>query len=133
MSKQRTITLTDAPPVRIREDDWPVIAHGQYRDYDGQYDFQSDREWKCDIRVRRNTDGRMIVYGTYSHYTAFQRERGITARAGVVLEAGADPIPAIRSIGETLTDVTAEAGFEFNAHVSACVRDCIGDLPANEL
>jgi len=132
--KMRTITLTDAPPVRIREDDWPVIAHGAYRDHDNEYEFQANRRWKADVRVRQHADGRMIVYGVYDYDTVFQGERGITIRAGVVLDAGADPVSAIRTVGETLDEALAEAGFDaLTPQVSEATRDCIADLPAVEL
>ena len=60
-SKTRTITLTGRAPVRIREDEWPVIASGSYKDWDNQYEFQANREWKASIRVRQHPDGRKHV------------------------------------------------------------------------
>lgn len=133
-AKTRTITLTDAPPVKIREDEWPVIAHGQYTDHDGEVEYQANRKWRADIRVRRHADCRMIVYGVYDYDTEFQRERAITTRAGELLEPGADPVAAIRAVGATLAESTEEAGYAgFRSHISAAVRDCIADLPAVEL
>lgn len=41
MTETRTITLTNRPPVRIREDHWPVIAHGLHRAHDGQIECQA--------------------------------------------------------------------------------------------
>jgi len=132
--KKRTITLTDAAPVRINQDDWPVIADGQYHDHDNQYEFQANRTWRCVIRVRQHTDGRMIVYGVYEYDTQFQGERDCTVRAGEVLESDADPIPALWRTGEALSDALEEAGCgEYSAHVAQTVRECIADLPAREL
>lgn len=134
--KQRTITLTDRRPVKIYEDEWPVIAHGQYRDHDNQYEFQANRKWKCDIRVRQHADGRTLVYGVYDYDTEVQNERGFTARAGLLLD-GARPtarIPeAIRTVGATIAAAATEAGHDAGAHISAVARKCIAALPAVEL
>lgn len=61
-AKHRTITLTDRPPVRIREDAWPVIARAS--DWDGEFEFQSHRKWTIIVRQNRG-DGRTIVYGVF--------------------------------------------------------------------
>lgn len=140
-TKTRTITLTNRPPVRIREDQWPVIAHGSYSDHDNQYEFQANRKWKADIRVRQHEDGRVIVYGVYDYDTAFQNESGITVKAGEVIEPGADVVAAIREVGDTMIAevgdtmiaATDEAGHDFRRHILAAVRDCISELPAVEL
>ena len=62
--KTLTITLTDRPPVKIIDADWPVIAHGSYDRHDGQVESEANRIWSLSIRVRRHADGRLIVYGT---------------------------------------------------------------------
>lgn len=132
--KKRTITLSGRAPVTISEDAWPVIAHGSYRDHDNQYEFQANRTWKCDIRVRRHEDGRAIVYGVYDYTTAFQGARGFVGKAGALLDASADLGAAINDVGRTLTLAALEAGHDdFAAHISAAVRDCVADLPAEEL
>jgi len=132
-SKTRTITLTARPPVKIREDEWPVIAHGKYHHHDNQYEFQANRLWKMDVRVRQHADGRAIVYGVYDYDTAFRTERGFLAKAGLVVDQGADLVDAIRTVGETLADAASEAEHDFGADISAAVRDCIAELPAQEL
>lgn len=132
--KTRTITLTDRAPVKIREDEWPIVAHGSYSNHDNQYESQANRKWKCDVRVREHEDGRAIVYGIYDYDTAFQGERGFAAKAGALIGASTDRVSAIRSVGETLTESAVEAGHEdFVAHISAAVRECVADLPAEEL
>lgn len=132
--KTRIITLTNRQPVKVREDLWPTVAHGTYGEHDNQYEFQANRIWKCNVRVRQHQDGRAIVYGIYSFESQFQDERDFEAKAGLLLDTGADLISAIRSVGETLTDAAIEAGHEdFAAHISAAVRDCVADLPAEEL
>jgi len=130
-TKKRTITLTDRPPVRIDEASWPVIAHGSYSDHDNQYEFQANRTWKANIRVRQHADGRAIVYGTYDYSTAFQADRDITAKAGVLVDAGADLVRAIRQVGASLTTATAEQNAA--EHIAECVRECIANLPAEDL
>lgn len=133
-TKTRIITLTGRAPVRIREDEWPVIASGSYRDHDNQYEFQANRKWKCDIRVRQHADGRAIVYGVYEYETQFQHERNFVARAGVLLLDGASGIASgISEVASTLAAAAEEAGHEFRSHISAAMRECIADLPAVEL
>lgn len=124
-AKIRTITLTDRPPVRIREDAWPEIAHGQYERYDNQYRFQANRTTDIDIRVRQHADSRAIVYGVYDYSTAFQGERGALHRAGLLLDAGADLAAAIKQVGHELTELSGHA-----EEIRDCVNECIADLPA---
>ena len=132
-AKTRTITLTDRAPVKIQDDEWPVIAHGSYSDFDNGYEFQANRTWKLSIRVRRHADGRAIVYGVYDYSTAFQGERGFAARAGKLLSAGDDIVGAIRTVGRTIAEEAEGAGHEFGAHVAVAVRECIADLPAEPI
>lgn len=130
--KYRTITLTDSPPVRIREDQWPVVAHGGYEDYDNQYRFQANRTTDIDIRVRQNPDGRTIVYGVYKYDTHFQGERGESHRVGVLLDPGADLPAAIRQVGNELIDRLGDHSDDAQ-HVRTVINGCISDLPAVEL
>lgn len=127
MSK-RTITLTDRPPVRIDDANWPLIASATYHDYDGQYDFQSFRHWRGFIGVRRHSDGRMIVYGTCSaEGCGSSTTREYSLKAGEKLDAGADVIAAIHRIHGTIghNDIHESWGNLGN--------ECIADLPAEEL
>lgn len=111
-AKTRTITLTNRPPVRIREDQWPQIA--QAKRWDNQYESQAIRTWA--LRVRQHEDGRTIVYGAYDSRYAGEHGR----RAGELLDAGADIAASIRRVGE-------------HAGCDDCIDDCIADLPAVEL
>jgi hypothetical protein len=104
-----------------------LVAIGRYRDSDSTIESQAFRRWKVGVRVRQHADGRMIVYGGYDYSSAWASERDIVVRAGELLEAGGDPVEAIRRTGLTLTTDTDEAG------VAEAVRDCIGDLPARVL
>lgn len=110
--KYRTITLTDRVPVRIREDLWPQIAHGNWGD-NAAIPSQSNRG--CDIRVRQHADGRAIVYAT--SWSQWQGARGWSG--GELLAPGDDIPAAIRRVGSELNEVA--------------VRECIADLPAERL
>jgi len=132
-TKTRTITMTDRPPVKIRESEWPVIGRGEYDRADSPIRSQANRTWKCTIVVRQHDDGRAVVYGVYDYGTAWQGERNFGAKAGLLLGAGDDIVGAIHNIGATLTAAADEAGREFGPHISEAVRDCIADLPAEEI
>jgi len=132
-TKMRTIALTDRPPVRIREDAWPVIAHGRYRNHDNQYEFQANRRWRADVRVRQHADGRAIVYGVYEYETAYQGERGFNARVGELVAPGGDLVEAIRRVGASIGEAADVAGRDYRAHIDEAVRGCIADLPAEDL
>lgn len=129
-TKTRTITLTNRQPVKINEAEWPVIAVGSDRWHDGgQIESQANRRKKCSIRVRQHADGRAIVYGTYEYESAWQGERDVTERAGVLLEdADADLADAINGVMDTLAELSDDEDF-----VGRVARECIADLPAVEI
>lgn len=130
-SRQRTITLTDRPPVRIREDQWPEIAHGRWADHDGQIYDQANRTYRLDIRVRQHTDGRAIVYGVYDYDTLFQHESSEVHRVGLLLDPGADIPQAIKEIAYQLIQLISDD--EIHRHVRDAADECIGDLPVQDL
>lgn len=107
------ITLTGRPPVKIRKQDWPVVASA--RDWEGEHEFQSFRKWR--LYVRRHADGRTIVYGV--HETAWRGEHD--RRAGELLDASQDVCAAILRVGERV-------GCD-----QAVIDACIADLPAVEI
>jgi len=111
-SKSRTITLTDAAPVRIRDADWPVIAQSTW--YAERNYSDATRVWW--LKVRQHADGRTIVYG--GHDTQWEGERN--RRAGVVLEAGEYVVGAIKR-------VAALVGAD------KCQDACISSLPPVEI
>ena len=110
--KTRTITLTDRPPVTIREDQWPQIASA--KDWDNTHESQANRTWA--LRVRQHDDGRAIVYGLYD--SQFQNEREL--RAGELVEADGDIAAAIHRVAK-------------NCNCEQIAQECIADLPAVEL
>lgn len=128
-TKQRTITLTGRAPVKIREDQWPVIAQADgdsYRGNDYGRHNQAVHQGECDqytLRVRQHEDGRAIVYGILDAAIAAWNAPagGETRRGGETLDAGADLAAAIRRVGESC---------ELPDRI---IRECIADLPAEEL
>lgn len=128
-TKTRTVTLTDAAPVKIRADQWPEIAGGEWSTHDNQYEFQANRTWKLWVKVRQHADGRTLVYGGYLYDTAVQNEDSCSAKRGELLGAGDDIIAAIRRVGSDLGAAHEDAG----AHAREVVQECIADLPAQEI
>lgn len=115
--KVRTITLTDRPPVRIREDEWPIVAEA--KGWDGcpqTVECQSDT---FALRVRQHADGRAIVYATY--LGASQGSFREDWRGGQLVDTGADVASAIREVGEA------------GSLPAWTIRECIADLPAEEI
>lgn len=128
----RTITMTGRPPVKIREDDWPVIAVASYHDHDGEVDYQANRQWKGFVRVRQNGDGRAIVYAKCWHETAVPGERSYEQRAGELLPADASS----QAIVEAIKRVHASIDVVDGAHRDdwrLLAGECVADLPAEEL
>jgi hypothetical protein len=130
-TKHRTITLTGRAPVRIVEDQWPVIAKGDYTDHDNQYESQANRTWKIAIRARRHQNGRTIVYGTYHYDTCFQNEKGETHKVGVLRTPDSDVAAAIELIAALLIERVNND--EQHQHISGAADDCIADLPAEDI
>lgn len=126
--KQRTITLTGRNPVRIYDDEWPVVAEGKGDSYGGN-DYsryqQALARGECDeyaIRVREHADGRAIVYAVFDAAEAWTHNE--SRRGGELLPAEstlADYAAAIRRVGE-----------DCNIPDSV-IRECTADLPAEEL
>ena len=131
------ITLTNHPPVKIKEDNWPVIASADDDGYDGQVYEQSNRMWERGITVRQHADGRTLVYGVYDFETHFQKEKSVRVCGGkliTVQRADAEHIgdfgpiiDAIREVGEWMVSNTGEAMFQ------RLINECIGNLPVLEL
>lgn len=128
MSNHRTITLSNRPPVKIVEDDWPVLAVGSYEHFDGQIRAQATRTKELTVRVRQHADGRAIVYGVYEYSTAHQGERDVTWRVGYLLTPTGDIMQAIRRVGSELSERDVDEDI-----VRTAVQGCIADLPAEEI
>jgi len=126
-TKTRTITLTDRPPVTIKDEDWPVVAEASHKSWDNTYEFQANRTWKGWLKVRQHEDGRALVYGRDDYDTQFQGEDGHCYRGGELLDKGADIAAAIRRVADGLVARGANDAMLQIAH------ECIADLPAVEL
>lgn len=128
-TKRRTITLTGRRPVTITEEEWPIIAEAtgdSYRGSDYARHHQSSVCGEVDdysLRVRQHADGRTIVYGVLDAAEAAWHApaAGESYRGGVMLTAGADIAAAIRRVGESCR------------LPAAVIRECIADLPAEEI
>lgn len=119
MSKTRTITLTNAPPVRIAEDKWPIVAEAKW--YEGEHECQANRT--AAIRVREHDDGRRIVYGVAITNWAKESNR----HAGVLLDADGSFHEAMTHVVAAIHAVAAKIGHEHLAD------ECIADLPPVDL
>jgi hypothetical protein len=128
-----TITLTGREPVKIRLDDWPIIAEADAYDYDNQYEFQANRKSKHTLKVRQHEDGRAIVYGFMDYDTKFQNESGFAARGGELLGPG-DSIPeAIKRVaGELEERMPTDDGYSAGVF-PRLAHECTADLPAVEI
>lgn len=132
-AKTRTITLTDRPPVHIKEDEWPIIASASDKVFDNQYEFQANVVSRWNLGVRQHRDGRAIVYATYSYSSNYQNARDYHARAGMLLTADATQgnglVDAIRTVSTTIAGI--EHADSSDADRWRTLRDeCIADLPA---
>lgn len=123
-NKIRTITLTNHRPVKIKDAEWPIIAqatddskdHGPGTGSTPTPDYELDH---YSLRVRQHVDGRTIVYGILDANTAWTGTESY--RGGVLLEKDTEIPAAIRNVGE-----------ECNLP-DRVIRDCIANLPAEEL
>src|SRR5208282_4361155 len=115
--KVRTITLTGRPPVRVREDVWPVIASA--RRGDGVVECQDNHRWN--LTVREHADGRRIVYGSETSGPGGVYQGYEAARAGELVEPGEDVAEVVRRVGK-------------RARCSEpMIDECIADLPPVDL
>lgn len=113
-TKTRIVTLSNRAPVKIREDEWPVIASSSWCD-NPQIPVQANRRaW---LKVRQHDDGRTLVYGGTE--SSWQGERDL--RSGVLLDKGSDIAAAIYHVADDL------------GHVDDLAAEAVGDLPAEEL
>jgi hypothetical protein len=117
----RTITLTDRAPVKIHEDEWPTIARASERprscvNVTPRPDYETDHHW---LRVRQHADGRALVYGALAAASAWTGTEDW--RGGELLAAGRDIAASILRVGKR------------GGILESVVRDCIADLPAEEL
>jgi hypothetical protein len=130
----RTITLTDRPPIRIDEDNWPLVASSQDKEHDGQVECQANQKSYWNLRVRQHEDGRAIVYATYDYTSNWQGARDYSAKHGVLLPVGTTAeaiVSAINDVSETMSG--CEHHGDDSARWATLADECIADMPAEEL
>jgi hypothetical protein len=125
--RTRIITLSDRPPVRIRDDEWPVIGEAfadSYKGNDYARHQQAAAQGELDtytIKVRQHADGRCLVYAVLKGATAW---------------TGTKPMKAGRLVAQAATqhlaDIIREVGSEADIPDDV-IQTCIGSLPAEEL
>ncbi len=115
----RIITLSDVPPVKISNEEWPQIACGDERP--GSFvngtpkpNYETDR---FTIRVRQHADGRTIVYGVVDAATAWTGTE--SWHGGVLL-----PQPTGQEIVLAIRRLRIEGEMPESVE-----RACIADLP----
>lgn len=122
----RIITMTNRPPVQINDEDWEVIAEASGDSFVGN-DYgrrqQALGQGECDrytLKVRQHDDGeRVIVSGVFDAGWSGNED----TRGGILLKSpsASDIVRAIREVGEY-------------CHLpDRIIRDCIADMPAEEL
>ncbi len=128
--KYRTIVLTDSAPVKIIQEDWPVIAHGHHYSFGGQFDFQANEKLEINILVKQHADGRTLVYGCYDFSTNWAARDDVCHRAGYLYPDALSPDQLIRTIKKVGAEIADGADI---STVSDIVRDCISELPAVDI
>jgi hypothetical protein len=141
VKKQRTITLTNRAPIRIVEDDWPVIAEGGCgEEQNPEYGFG----WGISIRVRRHVDtgdrpkrqdfqDSYIIHGRYI-YDSPHDEGNQTVRVGRVLtgnEGMRDLWKHISQIGDELRERIADE--QHLKRVIHALDQCFANLSPHDL
>lgn len=132
-TKTRIIPMTCRAPVRIVEDEWPIVAQGPAKVFEGPYDFQANWTFTVMIAVRKHADGRCLVYGTAKYASNYQGSNAIDARAGELVSVDERVAAGILSVAETLCEIVTEQGQEFTADINRAARECISRLPAETL
>ena len=136
-TKTRTITMSGRAPIKIKEDEWPVIAEAKGDSFSGSdYSRHQQALNQCEVgvfwlKVRQHADGRSIVYGSMDGATVWTGTPSY--RGGYLLAKGWDIVSAIRIVaqGMGLSVVAGDSGAEDGD--CSLVADCIADLPAEEV
>ena len=131
----RTITLTNRPPVKIDEDNWPVIASAKDYVHDGQVECQANRKSSWWIKVRQHDDGRAIVYAGYSYDTNWQGARSLAHKHGDYLAhtdvTYANICAAVTNVAARMAD--GEHDGDDASQWDRLAQECIADLPAEDI
>jgi hypothetical protein len=115
--KYLTIVLTNAPPVRIETDRWPVIASAKR--------IFADQGWS--LVVRRHEDCRAIVYG-HQEWGPTGDPDYFGTDAGELLPAADSMEEQARLIASTIAQVGKSLGF-----ADYFIQMCIASMAPEEL
>jgi hypothetical protein len=135
------VTLSDASPVSIDPEQWPVVASASRHD-DGKVKSQANTEWR--IIVREHDDGRRLVYGSVragqgGQYVGWRdTEAGYLVSVDAQIGGHGSPEDMRRGHAardakreeETIRAIRRVAGAIGEDQLGA---ECIGDLPAREI
>ncbi len=129
---ERKIPLTGRPPVSIETDNWPLIASAIDYAYDGEFDFQANKEEHAKIRVRQHQDGRAIIYGSYQYDTRWAHERNRNYHGGILLDSHTSPQDICDAINKVcgempMAEMLPESIWD---ELSA---ECIADMPVEKI
>jgi hypothetical protein len=135
-----TITLTGRPPVKIKKEDWPIVASAGEEWHDGQVEAQANTRQSWTLKVRLNKN-RAIVYGVYSYQSQWQQDSSLRdVRGGELIEEGdatVGMIPAaIARVGAALAarlDEPSHGCIDTRDVFTQLVHECTADLPAVEM
>lgn len=122
-----TIRLSEAPPVRIRRDAWPIIAEAKW--HDGKVECQANHVRS--IRVRQNADGRTIVYGWLDSGPGGVPAGWRGAHAGWILPRTDPTRGPSRATDEEITRAIRRVAGVIGD--DSLADECIADLPAKDL
>lgn len=132
-AKTLIITLTGRAPAKIREDSWPIIAMSKDRIYE---QMAPHRDWEIYFCVRGHADGRALVSAAYKYNTRYRGDVPVTHEVGRLFDAGTDLAAAVTETAEELIELVDDNDFhgDFSPpHILAAAKECITDLPAQEL
>jgi len=128
--KTVVVKLTGRAPVRIVDDDWPIIASASEdkNDDKNNVEYQANRVWKWRLKVRENEkDGRVLVYGSYHYSSNYLSDRSYNHYRGVLLDSNCkdeDIVNAIFKVAKELKEATGgKDGELFDELAYECVED----------
>jgi hypothetical protein len=128
--KYRTITFTNCAPIRIVEDEWPVITQG-----DHSYEVsEAPVRWKISIRVQayhedqNQWNRRVIIHANY-RYTDDDKEERQDIRVGRHLSSPASPADLWKHMAEVAEELRIRIDREnMRGQVTHALDNCFANL-----
>jgi hypothetical protein len=141
--KRRTITLTNRAPIRIAEDNWPVIAQGECNGGDPECPWWG---WKITIHIREEkieaqrdkllpSLPQYLIHAKYHAWNESEETPDTNVRVGRLLsstEAACDLWKHIGAVGDELRE---RVGRHETAHwrITRAIDECFASLPPHEM